>query len=222
MNKERLTVTSPVVASLREDDDTSDDDTGPMLPSSDMQLTHRVPQDGNLKDLESQRTKPEAQGATAPHKRPEWMLNPPTATDWTKSIDTTNLKSRTFAQHRPGKASSNRPASDSAHSSWTKIDGSSRSESDTGTASKSNDVLESKHNSKQRRIAAEHHQERGESLFQQHNDKRRRTGNVEDDVTKRPFDREKDIGGNNSLVKTRHLANQAKNLGSMFETSKYL
>lgn len=189
----------------------SDDDIGPMLPDPRREAPAQV-----------QIAKPEPPLPQAPastSSRPDWMLKPPSSKDWHENMDTTKLKSRTFATSRPGRPS---PSTDlQKNEKWTDIPGSSTNVHKV-MDSKSDSCLEHQHKTQAEFPSQNLPQKRGESLYITHNDKRRKAQPEEDDVSKRSFDREKDIVRNTSLQKTNQMAKSAKNMTSMFDTGRYL
>lgn len=205
------------------DDDEDDEEIGPMLPGAEIEQIYaarkapdQMPQ-VNVSDVQQH------PGST---ERPEWMLAPPVSGDWAKNIDTTKLKSRSFATSRPGRPAIADPQQPS--SAWTSTPG-VRSATDSTDSMDSNgerSVINKQelHDDRERQKVVEHshNSSRGASLFKQHNEKRRKFGDDEDDVSKRSFDREKDIGSNTTFKKTKSFADKSKNFDSMFDTGKFL
>ncbi|CCG81935.1 Putative uncharacterized protein [Taphrina deformans PYCC 5710] len=229
-NKVSTEKLSHSVASSRDmcgdvDDEDEDDDIGPKLPQDNASQS-RTPAtgqaSGTLATADSSSGIPET-SPVGNVVRPDWMLYPPSSTDWTKSIDTTKLKSRTFATHRARNTPADNTTGSTRTSDWTKFPGKSvsRKSTDEDTDLKFHDRQE-KYHERQSRAAKEIQIDRGPSLYDQHNEKQRSIIGNPDEAVNRPFDREKDIGGNSSFTKTKEFAKNSKDLSSMFGTGKYL
>lgn len=192
--------------------------------------------------LEAQRAR-EAQAAAArsnePAKpqRPDWMLAPPTSSDWTSNIDTTKLKARKFAGGKGAKA----PADKTGVSAiWTETPEEKRQRledavlgrQDSATSTDNGSArtkAESRANEEtDKRIREYNAKNRGKSLYEAHAD-----GSVvgvkgkkeeEDDPSQRGFDREKDmaLGGRLGHAKKKELLNRAADFGSRFQKGSYL
>lgn len=198
-------------------DSDSDSDYGPSLPS-----TSRLP----AKPL------PEATGP-APTKRDDWMLAPPAA-DTTRTQDPTKLKNRTF-RSGPGASA---PPSSGVPSIWTEtpqeklarlqnaVLGRGEDPSPTPSTSVSKEEEE-----KRRRVEEYTAQTRGKSLYEEKKEARKagklREGKAEeeeDDPSKRPFDREKDmaLGGRLGAAQKREFMGKAAGFGDRFSKGSYL
>ncbi|ESZ93641.1 hypothetical protein SBOR_5946 [Sclerotinia borealis F-4128] len=215
-------------------DSDSDSDYGPALPPAEGSAAAIA--------LESQRAR-EAQAAVAklnePVKpqRPDWMLAPPTSSDWTSKIDPTKLKARKFAGGKGAKA----PAEKTGVSAiWTETPEEKRQRVEDAVlgrqdyaASTSSGPARTKAESRadeetDKRIREYNAKNRGKSLYEAHAD-----GSVvggkgkkeeEDDPSKRAFDREKDmaLGGRLGHAKKKELLNRAADFGSRFQKGSYL
>ena len=186
-------------------DSDSDSDYGPSLPPA--------PGSFAASQLAAQRTQ-EAQAsvaaANAPAKaqRDDWMLVPPTDSDWTSRVDPTKLKNRKFASGKGAKA----PAEKSGISAiWTETPEEKRQRlkdevlgikdvASSARASNSNSKTgggESKEEREQaRRITEYNEKNRGKSLYkvkEEMDGGGEKQREKEDDPSKRAFDREKDM-----------------------------
>ncbi|KAI0998850.1 hypothetical protein K3495_g9347 [Podosphaera aphanis] len=210
----------------------SDDDFGPSLPPSSISeiepSSHTQFKDNICNDKPTSPCKPQ---------RAEWMLVPPTSSDWTNRIDPTKLKNRKFASGKVAQA----PATQSNVSKiWTetyeekrqRLEDEVLGRSQTPTTSLS---IKTAHIRQQEREA-----EATERLVREYNEKNRNQSlakerelaqaqgklkkEEDDDPSKRGFDREKDmaLGGRMGIAKKRELMNRAADFSSRFEKGKYL
>ncbi|KAI9648695.1 hypothetical protein NHQ30_003335 [Ciborinia camelliae] len=237
----RILGPAPPPASLSErptyppnSDSDSDSDYGPALPPAAGSAAAIA--------LESQRAR-EIQAAAAksnePAKpqRPDWMLAPPTSSDWTSKIDPTKLKARKFAGGKGAKA----PAEKTGVSAiWTETPEEKRQRLEDAVlgrqdsaASINNGSARTKAESRAdeetaKRIREYNAKNRGKSLYEAHTDGSVAGGKdkkeEEDDPSKRGFDREKDmaLGGRLGHAKKKELLNRAADFGSRFQKGSYL
>lgn len=119
-------------------------------------------------------------------QRQAWMLAPPRPDEWMNNIDTTKLKSRTFAVSRPSRSS----------------------------------ILDKPDHGSEAR-SREARKDPAQSLYEQHNTNRKQAPQDQDDVSKRPFDREQDIERKISFKRTRQIASNAQDFASKFDTGKF-
>lgn len=173
----------------KEDSEDEEGDCGPQLPGQeDDRYSRRPPKTSDLSAVSAEGQK----------QRAEWMTLPPRIDDWKQNIDTTKLKSRTFAPARRG-------ASQISSSSLTDRELSSATKrAEAGNAQDAETIGP-----------------RAKSLYDQHNERRREAAPAEDSPSQRPFDREKDIGSSISYKKSRQIATESQGLSSKFETSKF-
>ena len=174
----------------------SEDYVGPMLATEDSKLSRYTQQ------------RPQVSTAAKPdtHGRQDWMMTPPSSTDWVKNFDPTKLKSRGFSTSKPG--SSAPVGNEQPGSKWTSVPG-----VDAGAESVTPVPA-------QARAVNPPQPSQEPSLYEQHNQKRRRTGTDSDDVSQRPFDRHKDIVGRVDNLRTRQLAESSKDLNSKFHATR--
>lgn len=200
-----------VVSSQAEQSSESEEDeeVGPMLPGD----TSNPERYNRASPTVSRTTHELSREATS--GRPDWMIVPPSSNDWAKNIDTTKLKSRSFATVRPGRPP---PLTN------TDTDSSGIATAAQPSGSQRNLAIESKRKMTVDRVDSyKERQDNEESLYDQHNKKRRMLGtDLDDDVSARPFDREKDIGSSITRKHAHQMATKSKDLNSMFETAKYL
>ncbi|CAD6441855.1 7639e526-d7aa-4d30-8a47-7c1795a3d209 [Sclerotinia trifoliorum] len=211
-------------------DSDSDSDYGPSLPPAAGSTAAIA--------LENQRAQ-EAQAAAAksnePSKpqRPDWMLAPPTSSDWTSKIDPTKLKARKFAGGKGAKAPGEKTG---VSAIWTETPEEKRQrledavlgrqDSDTSSA---RTRVETKVDEETDKTVREYNaKNRGKSLYEAHADGSVVAGKgkkeEEDDPSQRGFDREKDmaLGGRLGHAKKKELLNRAADFGSRFQKGSYL
>lgn len=216
-----------------DDDDDDDDDFGPALPP---QSTHqpRLPDPTIEPSLASDRTPPKP-------KREEWMLIPPSQSDWSSRIDPTKLRNRKFNTGKGAKAPPPKSSGDNAL--WTETPeqkqqrladevmgvvakpgsaaASSSSAADNGPNEQSSrrrtEALET-----ERRIEAYNAQHRPASLYSEHQKRPRKE--QEDDPSARAFDREKDLvrGTKIGRAQKQDMLNRAADFGERFTKGSYL
>lgn len=163
-------------------------------------------------------------------QREEWMLVPPTDSDWSSRVDPTKLKNRKFASGKGAKA----PTEKSGISAiWTETPEQKRqrledeimgrkelSTSSVKAAGPRKDDAEAEATA--RRIQAYNEKNRAKSLYEEHN--KAAPKEQEDDPSKRSFDKEKDmaLGGRVGHVQKRDMLKRAGDFGSRFERGSFL
>ncbi len=217
-----------------EDSDSDSDDYGPSLPPP--------PGSAAAYAAEAERAEVRAETARAasnpqPKKiqRDDWMMVPPSDSDWGSRVDPTKLKSRKFASGKGATAPSQKG---SISAIWTETPEEKRQRledevmgrKEMATSSDSHghrDIQRSNDDGEEeaiaRRIRQYNEKQRGPSLVEQHKGKSGGNG-VEDDPSKRAFDHEKDmaIGGSLGHMQKRELLKKAGDFGSRFERGKFL
>lgn len=203
-----------------QEEDEEDETIGPMLPQN--HPSSLVSYEARRKDHDELTKAPISQVQSG---RPDWMICPPSGSDWTKNIDTTSLKSRSFATQKPGRPSISASHGIQQADAWTKVPGQTATTLNSKTSpTEETEKVRRRHDDEQRGKSAAFDASAGRarSLYDQHNEKRQRTGADMEDASHRPFDREKDIVRNSSLQKTRQMASNSKHLSTMFDTGKFL
>ncbi|KAH6669443.1 hypothetical protein B0J14DRAFT_598719 [Halenospora varia] len=238
--KKRILGPAPPPAPLSEmpsrpandNNDTSDseDDYGPSLPpapgsvAEQQQIYEREREEENIAAAKAQPAKPQ---------RDEWMLAPPSDSDWTSRVDPTKLKNRKFASGKGAKAPAEKGQGISAI--WTETPEEKRkrledevlgrAEAATSSRSKQGKIkTESKEDIETaRRIREYNDRNRGHSLMEQ-KEKAGGKKEEEDDPSKRGFDREKDmaLGGRMGHGQKREMLAKAADFGSRFQKGNYL
>ncbi|KAF4591965.1 hypothetical protein GQ602_002264 [Ophiocordyceps camponoti-floridani] len=200
------TSNNPTRPSADSDSDSDSDSYGPSLPSA----------------------------ATRPKIARQLDASPPPANTTYTERDPTRLRARKFAS-KPT-AAPPPPPSSNATSVWTEtpeeklrrlqdsVLGRSAPEPQTASRGPSADVTRERESN----IAATVKAQRGSSLYDEHDKKRRRggvaRGEEEDDPSKRAFDRDKDmaLGGKIGTAQRRELVSKSANFGSRFQKGSYL
>ncbi|KAL2110863.1 hypothetical protein VUR80DRAFT_635 [Thermomyces stellatus] len=196
-------------------DSDSDSEYGPALPSASRRPAQPLPE--AIPD--------------APSKRDEWMLAPPTSTG-PRPPDPTKLKNRSF---RTGPAAA-RPQSSGVPSVWTETAAEKLSRLENQVLGRDSGPIPSsstpsKDDTEQRRKIEQYtSQTRGKSLYEEKREAmkagadRRKGEAEEDDPSKRPFDREKDmaLGGRLGAAQKREFLNKAANFGDRFSKGSFL
>lgn len=203
------------------------DDYGPSLPPAAGSAAER--------QMLAQRREEEAratQSSNAPARpqRDDWMLVPPSDSDWSSRVDPTKLKNRKFASGKGAKA----PAEKSGISAiWTETAEQKRQRledevlgrKDTSTSSHKAgpSVMESREDeATSKRIREYNERNRNRSLYEEH--KNAVPKEKEDDPSARGFDKEKDmaLGGRIGHVQKRDMIGKAADFGSRFQKGRYL
>ena len=212
----------------------SEDDYGPSLPpapgsAAESALLSSQAEDRARSAAETKSTKPQ---------RAEWMLAPPTDSDWTGRVDPTKLKNRKFASGKGAKA----PAEKSGISAiWTETPEEKRQRledevlgrkeaatSGRGGGEKKgvSKELEMEERATARRIQEYNEKNRGRSLYEEREAMQEKRGEKveEDDPSKRGFDREKDmaLGGRLGNGQKKEMLAKAADFGSRFQKGRYL
>ncbi|KAI4102590.1 MAG: hypothetical protein LQ339_004607 [Xanthoria mediterranea] len=218
-----------------ENDSSSEDDTfGPSLPPTTSQTQTPHHQQATLTPISPSETAP------APPKREEWMLVPPSSSDWSSRIDPTKLRNRKFATGKGAKApSSSKGGGGGIDTIWTEtpeqkrqrlqdemmgvkkpaqlVEGGEEAEGRRGRED------EAERRETERRIREFNERNRGVgSLYEEH--KKGVPKKKEDDPSKRAFDKEKDMGGGMKIghAKRKEMVGKAADFGSRFAGGKYL
>jgi hypothetical protein len=162
------------------------------------------------------------------------MLVPPTDSDWAGRIDPTKLKNRKFASGKGAKA----PVEKGGISAiWTETPEEKRKRledeimgrKDAATSSRAKasagqvQIESNEDKETARRIKEYNEKYGGKSLTEEHQAKKG-IKELEDDPSKRAFDREKDmaIGGSLGRAEKKELMAKAADFGSRFSKGKYL
>lgn len=206
----------------------SDDDYGPSPPPAPCSAAEA--------SLLAQRQQEQelASKAQAPAKpqRDDWMLVPPSDSDWSSRVDPTKLKNRKFASGKGSKAPAEKGGGISAI--WTETPEQKRQRledevlgrKDAATSSsrsKEQRPVESKEDEETARMIQEYNdRNRNRSLYDEHKGQTKKE--EEDDPSKRGFDREKDmaLGGRIGHVQKKDMLAKAADFGSRFQKGRYL
>jgi hypothetical protein len=214
------------VSNAEDDSSSDDDDYGPSLP----------PAPGTAAAYKAEAetyAREEAEAERDQIKKPqreEWMLVPPTDSDWSSRVDPTKLKNRKFASGKGSKA----PTEKSGVSAiWTETPEQKRqrledevmgrkdlSTSSVKPSGPRKDEAEAVATA--RRIKDYNDKNRAKSLYDEH--KKATPKEKEDDPSKRSFDKEKDmgLGGRIGHVQKQDMLKRAGDFGSRFERGSYL
>ena len=214
----------------------SDDDYGPSLPPAPGSAAAILLQQRAQRDQDRAREEARAAESAKP-QRAEWMLAPPSDSDWSARVDPTKLKNRKFASGKGAKA----PAEKSGVSAiWTETPeekrrrledqvlgrGDSSSSASAAASRGKGDSREGREAEETaRRIREYNERNRNKSLMDEMNESQGRGGKEkEDDPSKRGFDREKDmaLGGRLGHGEKREMLAKAKDFGSRFQKGRYL
>jgi hypothetical protein len=214
------------------DDSDSEDDYGPSLPPAPGSAAEA----SLLAAQQEERENAAAATASTKPQRAEWMLVPPTDSDFTSRVDPTKLKNRKFASGKGAKA----PAEKSGISAiWTETPEQKRQRladevlgrAEVATSSSSKSKAKPEGESKKdeataRRIREYNEKNRGRSLYEERRERKEKDGTKEeeDDPSKRSFDREKDmaLGGRMGHGEKREMLAKAKDFGSRFQKGSFL
>lgn len=179
-----------------EDEDDDDNDCGPRLPGL---VDDRYESGTPILPIQPESTD------ISSKQRPNWMLEPPGPDDWKHNIDTTKLKSRRFDSSRSkyvtsASSTQTTQAGSERRAELNRDRNRNRGPETSSTASVSNP---------------------GPSLYEQHQEKRKKLLVDEDHPSQRPFDKEKDMASNISYQKSKQIAMESQGLSSKFETAKF-
>lgn len=242
--KKRVLGPAPPPASLSTmpshpaDDSDSDSDYGPSLPPAPG--SYAASQLEQARALaESQDHAAAAQAAAKP-QRDDWMLVPPSDSDWTSRVDPTKLKNRKFASGKGAKA----PAEKSGVSAmWTETPEQKRQRledevlgrKDAASSTRANATSRAKQGGAEtkeeretaRRIQEYNDRNRSKSLYKEKEEMQggaKEAREKEDDPSKRGFDREKDmaLGGRLGHGAKKEMLAKAADFGSRFQKGSYL
>ena len=217
------------------DSDDSDDDYGPALPPPPG--THNQHQ-----QAQEQRAQAAAAAAAAAEppkpKRADWMLAPPSDSDWTARVDPTKLTNRKFASGKGARAPAEKGGGVSAIWTETPEEKRRRLEDevlgrkekgglgvDSGRIRHGGGEGDREDRETERRIREYNERNRGRSLMEEFTSKPGGEGKEkEDDPSKRGFDRERDmaLGGRLGHGEKREMLAKAKDFGSRFQKGRYL
>ena len=210
-----------------EEDTSSDDDFGPSLPPAPGSVNYGAETQRQQKLDEDLAAK---EAAKKP-QREEWMLVPPSQSNWTTRVDPTKLRNRKFASGKASKA----PPNNSESALWTETPEQKRHRledevlgikkpAQLGPSSDSHEDLRKEEEAREteRRIRAYNEKNRRGSLLEEH--KQAGPKEKEDDPSKRAFDREKDmgLGGKLGHKQKREMVERAKGFGERFAGGSYL
>lgn len=212
-------------------DSDSDDDYGPSLPPP----AGSAAEASLFATQQQERLEAAATTASAKPQRAEWMLVPPTDSDWTSRVDPTKLKNRKFQSGKGAKA----PTEKSGISAiWTETPEQKRQRladevlgrAEVATSSRTKkERLEGESREDEatsRRIREYNEKMRGKSLYEERRERKENDGTKEeeDDPSKRGFDREKDmaLGGRMGHGEKREMLAKAKDFGSRFQKGSFL
>lgn len=218
-------------------DSDSDDDFGPSLPPAPGSAAAYEAERQAQEEADTMRRQQQAQASREPAKaqRAEWMLAPPSSTDWTGKVDPTKLKNRKFASGKGATAPSAGSVGISAI--WTETPEQKRQRLEdevlgrkekatlaTGPTLPDHMRRGEEQEAIARRIREHSKAVRGPSLVERHMDKKEGVEREkEDDPSKRAFDREKDMSlGGLGLKQKSDMIKKAGDFGARFERGKFL
>ncbi len=217
----------PQPANKPEDESSSeDDDYGPSLPSAPGSA---VAYEAQAQLLAAEQAANERAKTTKP-QREEWMLMPPTDSDWSSRVDPTKLKNRKFASGKGARA----PVEKSGVSNiWTETPEEKRQRLEDEVLGRKDSSTSKNSGSKPRKDEAEmeatarrikeyNEKNRNKSLYDEH--QKAVPKEKEDDPSKRGFDKEKDmaLGGRIGHVQKKDMLKKAGDFGSRFERGSFL
>lgn len=211
-------------------DSSSDDDFGPSLPPAPGSSSHHA-------EVKRQRDEKEAFAAREASKkpeRPEWMLVPPSQSDWSTRVDPTKLRNRKFNTGKGSKAPPSGPGAGGGENAlWTETPEQKRQRledevmgvkkpAQLGPEEKRDVRKEEEARETKKRIEEYDRRNRNESLYSEH--KKAVPKEKEDDPSARAFDREKDIGLGVKIgyAQKKEMLQRAKGFGERFAGGNYL
>ena len=214
----------------RSESSDSNSDFGPSLPPAPGSAAAQQAEREHAEHV----TRQAAEEASRKPQREEWMLVPPSNSDWSARVDPTKLKNRKFQTGKGSKAPSTGGGDNAV---WTETPEDKRrrledeimgrqAASQPSTGKGGGNGVHGRGNEQdketERRIK-EYNENRGGSLLKAH--KQAGKGKEEeDDPSKRAFDREKDLSLATKIGegKKREMVKRAGDFGSRFEKGKYL
>lgn len=213
------------------DSSSDDDDYGPSLPPAPGSAAETA-----FLAQQAEERSIAANTVQAPIKaqRADWMLAPPSDSDWTGKVDPTKLKNRKFASGKGSKA----PAEKTGVSAiWTETPDEKRQRlkdevlgrKDAAGSTRSTPKpagLDREEAATARRIMEYNEKNRGKSLYAEREEATAKRGEKveDDDPSKRGFDREKDmaLGGRLGNGQKKEMLAKAADFGSRFQKGRYL
>ncbi|KAL8732627.1 MAG: hypothetical protein Q9166_002602 [cf. Caloplaca sp. 2 TL-2023] len=222
----------PSEQALNDNSDSDPDDFGPSLPpSNDHKDAFHQP--------EISKTSTEVETSPKPQRREEWMLVPPSNSDWSSRIDPTKLRNRKFNTGKGSKAPPPKSGS-GIDTIWTETPEQKRQrlQDEMMGVKKPAQLVNGDEDSSDRRGKGEAEVERRETerRIREFNEKNRGVGSLyeehkkgvqkekEDDPSKRAFDKEKDMsmGVKIGHAKRKEMLAKSADFGSRFAGGKYL
>ena len=226
---ERPVIPADVSARTEERDEeessSDDDDFGPALPKGPESGTEHEEENG----YNAIQAQPVEAGQAITSRRDEWMMVPPKQDDLSARMDPSKLRARGFNTGKSAKAPSSGGGIDTM---WTETPEQKRKRlADevmgvkplASSGAPAVDVRAEKKRAEDRATAARvQEQQRNKSLYDEH--QKTHDKSVEDDPTKRAFDKEKDMGAGMKISDSqkREMLNKAKNFSSKFSGGSYL
>ncbi|KAK4565581.1 hypothetical protein LTR86_004198 [Recurvomyces mirabilis] len=217
------------------EDEDDDDDFGPALPSSANATT--VTTDPHHEDLTRKNDATISPAAPEKTQRDAWMTMPPTQDDLAARMDPSKPRARGFNTGKGAKGPNNAMGGEDSNSAWNETPeqkrkrlrdemmGVATSLSSSSGAPAIPAVKQSKRATNLDDAAREHiAKSRGPSLMSRHEQTKGPAAELEDDPSKRSFDREKDMGAGMRIdgTKRKQLLNQAEGFSSKFAGGSYL
>lgn len=209
-----------------------DDEFGPSLPPNSTAKS-RLPESTTESSFRPDRS-------PSKPKREEWMLIPPSQSDWSSRVDPTKLRNRKFNTGKGAKAPPPRSSGDNAL--WTETPEQKQKRladevmgvvAKPGSAVGSSSLADNGVNEQispgrvealetERRIMAYNAQHRPASLYSEHQKRPRKE--QEDDPSARAFDREKDVvrGTKIGRAQRQEMLSRAADFGERFTKGSYL
>lgn len=218
--------------SINSDDDgssssSSDDEYGPSLPTASGSAAYA--HEASEREAAERMASVKSQESTKP-QRADWMLVPPTDSDWTSRIDPTKLKNRKFNSGKGSKAPTEKTGISAI---WTETPEEKRQRledemlgrkdaSVNGRSKKTAVPQDREGDATSKKMKEYNEKHRGKSLMDQHQEGTPKE--KDDDPSARAFDREKDmaLGGRLGHGQKKELLRKAGDFGSRFERGSYL
>ncbi|KAF8439165.1 hypothetical protein BGX38DRAFT_897101 [Terfezia claveryi] len=210
----------------KSEDESSDDEIGPALPSGLSPEEEEIAARRRLAQFEESR--PEVNDGKA--KRDSWMIVPPKEGDWTARVDPTKIRARKFQTGKGAKAPT-RSGGDTTL--WTETPAEKqkrvndevmglRKPATEATAKDKPSVNSFEAEETARRIQQFNEKHRSSTLYDQHSKKADKK--EEDDPSKRAWDKEKDfaLGRKVTNAQRKELLSRAAQFGDRFSSGSYL